>query len=163
MESTSSKDKVFTPLQTALIEPMNEYKDMLFTNRNLQNAKEIRNAYSLHALNHVFKTRDRILKNSGKLQRFQQNPDPSNVVPEFRDQGFTRPKVLIILPFKNTVVDVVDSLIKLSGSTQQDNKKRFYDEFDDVEEEETPRDGERPGMTFIKDQLLSFWIFHCVF
>lgn len=146
MESTSTKDKTFTPLQNALIEPMNEYRDVLFSNRNLQNAKEIRNAYTLHALNHVFKTRDRILKNSGKLQRFQQNPNPSATVPEFRDQGFTRPKVLIILPFKNTVVDVVESLIKLSGSTQQDNKKRFYDEFDDVEEEEPTKDGDRPGM-----------------
>lgn len=124
---------------------MNEYRDILFTNRSMENAKEIRNLYALHALNHVFKTRDRILKNSGKLQRHQQNPNPSAAMPEFRDQGFTRPKVLIILPFKNTVVDVVESLIKLSGSTQQDNKKRFYDEFGAEEEEEDPKTSDRPG------------------
>lgn len=141
----SSSSKIFTPLQQALVEPVTEYKDVLFTNRSLQNAKEIRNLYTLHALNHVLKTRDRILKNSGKLQRHQQNPEASAIVPEFRDQGFTRPKVLIILPFKNTVVDVVESLIKLSGSTQQDNKKRFFDEFGAEDEEVDPRDADRPG------------------
>ncbi|KAG0301476.1 rRNA-binding ribosome biosynthesis protein utp25 [Dissophora globulifera] len=142
--SPSSTSKIFTPLQEALVEPVNSYRDILFTNRNMENAKAIRNLYTLHALNHVLKTRDRILKNSGKLQRHQQNPNPSATVPEFRDQGFTRPKVLIILPFKNTVVDVVESLIALSGSTQQDNKKRFYDEFgadDDLEND--PRNQDR--------------------
>jgi U3 small nucleolar RNA-associated protein 25 len=146
--SGTSSSKIFTPLQQALVEPVTEYKDILFTNRTLQNAKEIRNLYTLHALNHVLKTRDRILKNSGKLQRHQQNPEASAIVPEFRDQGFTRPKVLIILPFKNTVVDVVESLIKLSGSTQQDNKKRFFDEFGAEDEEVDPRDADRPGTLF---------------
>ncbi|KAF9106747.1 rRNA-binding ribosome biosynthesis protein utp25 [Mortierella sp. GBA35] len=143
--TTSSSSKIFTPLQQALVEPVTEYRDILFTNRTIQNAKEIRNLYTLHALNHVLKTRDRILKNSGKLQRHQQNPNPSAAVPEFRDQGFTRPKVLIILPFKNTVVDVVESLIKLSGSTQQDNKKRFFDEFGAEDEEVDPKDADRPA------------------
>ncbi|KAF9161097.1 rRNA-binding ribosome biosynthesis protein utp25 [Mortierella sp. AD010] len=144
--SSSGSSKIFTPLQQALVEPITEYRDILFTNRTIQNAKEIRNLYVLHALNHVFKTRDRILKNSGKLQRHQQNPNPSETVPEFRDQGFTRPKVLIILPLKNTVVDVIESLIALSGSTQQDNKKRFFDEFGaDEESEDDPRNSDRPA------------------
>lgn len=38
---------------------------------------------------------------------------------EFRDQGFTRPRVLIVLPFRNTVIDVVEAFIKLSGCEQQ--------------------------------------------
>lgn len=48
---------------------------------------------------------------------------------DIRDQGFTRPKVLIVLPFRNTVVDLVQTLIKLSGSEQQENKKRFFEEY----------------------------------
>ncbi|KAG0085254.1 rRNA-binding ribosome biosynthesis protein utp25, partial [Podila epicladia] len=143
VQEESSKE-LFSPLQDALVEPISEYRDILFTNRTMQNAKEIRNLYALHALNHVYKTRDRILRNTGKLQHHQQNPNSSEA-PEFRDQGFTRPKVLIILPFKNTVVDVVESLISLSGSTQQDNRKRFFDEFDDVEEEEDPKNADRPA------------------
>jgi U3 small nucleolar RNA-associated protein 25 len=42
---------------------------------------------------------------------------------------------LIVLPFRNTVVDVVDTLIKLSGTEQQDNKKKFFDQFNLREEE----------------------------
>ncbi|KAK3812202.1 MAG: hypothetical protein J3Q66DRAFT_302014 [Benniella sp.] len=145
--SPSSTSKIFTPLQEALVEPINEYKDILFTNRTIQNAKEIRNLYALHAANHVNKTRDRILKNTGKIQRHQQNPDPSGDAPEFRDQGFTRPKVLIILPYKNSVVDVIESLISLSGLKQNENKKRFFDEFahdedaeDDAKKQDRPAD-----------------------
>ena len=52
-----------------------------------------------------------------------------------RDQGFTRAKVLLLLPFRNTVVDVVDTLIKLSGTEQQENKNRFYEQFNLREEE----------------------------
>ncbi|KAG0261853.1 rRNA-binding ribosome biosynthesis protein utp25, partial [Mortierella polycephala] len=145
LESSPSKtSKVFTPLQQALFDPLNEYRDILFTSRTMQNTKELRNLYVLHALNHVYKTRDRILKNTGKLQRHQQNQS-STAIPEFRDQGFTRPKVLIILPFKNTVVDVVESLIALSGSTQQENRKRFFDEFGaGDEDDQDPRNSDRP-------------------
>jgi len=52
-----------------------------------------------------------------------------------RDQGFTRPKVLIILPFRNTVVDLVDTFIKLSGTEQHENKNRFLEQFNLREEE----------------------------
>ncbi|KAG0076891.1 rRNA-binding ribosome biosynthesis protein utp25 [Podila epicladia] len=85
-----------------------------------KNKESMKNKHDLESLI----TRDRILRNTGKLQHHQQSPN-SSTAPEFRDQGLTRPKVLIILPFKNNVVDVVESLISLSGSTQQDNRKRF--------------------------------------
>lgn len=45
----------FTPLQDHLFHQMNNYRDMVFCNRSLSNAKEIRNAYALHALNHITK------------------------------------------------------------------------------------------------------------
>ena len=38
---------------------------------------------------------------------------------EIRDQGFTRPKVLILLPFRNSAMHLVEILIKLSGTDQQ--------------------------------------------
>ncbi|KAF9970800.1 hypothetical protein BGZ73_006419 [Actinomortierella ambigua] len=144
-EDTPDPAPTFTPLQRALVEPMNEYKDILFTNRTIETSQEIRNLYVLHALNHIFKTRDRVLKNTAKLQRHQQTTDSTSVIPEYRDQGFTRPKVLIVLPFKNTVVDVVESLVALSGSTEQSNRKRFNEEFDFEEDEETlERNKEKP-------------------
>lgn len=67
------------------------------------------------------RTRDRVLKNNSKLKLDQSL--------ELRDQGFTRPKVLIILPLKNHAFTLIKDIINLSGTTQHDNKKRFMDEF----------------------------------
>ncbi|RKO91155.1 digestive organ expansion factor, partial [Blyttiomyces helicus] len=88
---------------------------------------------------------------------------------ELRDQGFTRPKVLILLPFKNNALEVVKMLIALSGSTQQDNKKRFFEEFgidpaDDAMDPKKPEDHKkmfagniddcfRVGIKFSRKQL----------
>lgn len=73
-----------------------------------------------------------MLKNNAKLSKAQKE---GTDVGEMRDQGFTRPTVLIILPFRNTVVDVVDTLIKLSATEQHDNKNRFYEQYNLREDE----------------------------
>ncbi|KAJ3290825.1 hypothetical protein HK104_006505 [Borealophlyctis nickersoniae] len=120
----SGETKQFTPLQLRLFQTVNSYPDVLYSNESHANSKEIRHLYALHAVNHIFKTRDRVLKNSAKLK-----DSGDDDVGELRDQGFTRPKVLILLPFKNTALEVVKILIALSGTKQQDNKKRFFEEF----------------------------------
>ncbi|KAI9488556.1 hypothetical protein BDB00DRAFT_38877 [Zychaea mexicana] len=130
---SEDESRVFTPLQDRLFQQFNEYRDVMYCNRSLDNADEIRNAYVLHALNHIHKTRDRIMRNTNKITKAQtDNID----IGDIRDQGFTRPKVLIVVPFRNSVVDIVDMMIKLSGSEQQENKKRFYDEYKLREKEE---------------------------
>jgi U3 small nucleolar RNA-associated protein 25 len=47
----------------------------------------------------------------------------------FKDQGFTRPSVLILLPTRNSCLKVVNTLISLSGTTQQENKARFHKDY----------------------------------
>ena len=47
----------------------------------------------------------------------------------FKDQGFTRPRVLIILPTRNACLKVVNILIALSGTVQQENKSRFQKDY----------------------------------
>ncbi|KAM3582055.1 rRNA-binding ribosome biosynthesis protein utp25 [Umbelopsis sp. WA50703] len=136
-ECLQDRKSIMTPLQKSLFHTFNQYQDVAFCNRDIENAKEIRRAYALHALNHVLKNRDRVMKNNERISKAQKaNRD----IEEIRDQGFTRPKVLIILPFRNTAVDVVNSLIELSGSEQQEHKKRFFDEFNLMEEEEEKSD-----------------------
>ena len=79
----------------------------------------------MHALNHIFKTRDRILKNTAKLHAAKEDSEEL----ELRDQGFTRPKVLIMLPTRDACYEVVEQLIKLSGTEQQENKRNSMTNF----------------------------------
>jgi len=113
------------------------YVDVLNGCRRLQNATRLRELCCLHALNHVFKTRDRVLKNNAKVS--QQGPEGV----ECRDQGFTRPKVLIIVPTKQACVRFVESIVKFSEPDQQENKARFletYSREEDDEWQEKPED-----------------------
>ncbi|KAK4947934.1 rRNA-binding ribosome biosynthesis protein utp25 [Elasticomyces elasticus] len=114
------------------------YSDIIYGNRNLKNSSQLRDLSCLHALNHIFKTRDRVLKNNEKL-RTQSNADTLDL----RDQGFTRPKVLIIVPTKQACVRFVDSIVKLSEPEQQENKARFletYSHEDPDEWQDKPED-----------------------
>lgn len=69
--------------------------------RTFDNADEIRFLYCLHAVNHVLKTRTKILHHNAKLQKMKKQ---AHLVPdEYRDQGLVRPKVLIIVSCKKSL------------------------------------------------------------
>lgn len=99
------------------------YRDVLFPQRTLINAETLRKLMCLHALNHVFKTRDKVIRDNARLAK----EDVENL--ELRDQGFTRPKVLVILPTRNSCVKYIDTIISLCEPEQQENKKRFQDSY----------------------------------
>lgn len=107
------------------------YVDVVAAFRTIDNAPFLRDVCCLHALNHVFKTRDRVLKNNAKLAQAK-NAESLDL----RDQGFTRPKVLMILPTKQACVRYVESIVRLSEPEQQENKSRFLDTFSRQEEDE---------------------------
>jgi len=115
------------------------YKDVLFGSRTIDNAPRLRDLVVLHALNHVFKTRDRVIKNNSKLSQ----DDDVGDVHEIRDQGFTRPKILFILPTRQACVRYIDSMVRLCQPEQQENKSRFMEGFAQDEDgswEDKPRD-----------------------
>lgn len=123
-----------TELEHSILKPMLDYQDISLPYMKSSN-KFHRKLYALHALNHVFKTRDRVLKNNAKIYNYREalksgkTAEEIGEEPEIRDQGFTRAKVLILLPTRNACYEVVNELIKLSGTEQQENRKRFNTQF----------------------------------
>jgi Utp25, U3 small nucleolar RNA-associated SSU processome protein 25 len=161
-----------TPLQTGLYTHIGAYRDTFYFNDPVVQSSdgktlkdnEIRRILCLHALNHVYKTRDMVLKNSEKLSEREAKEienelklgkkDVKNArkgkemeakgkkdgktyvkrgavevaVPvkreastendDCRDQGFTRAKVLIVVPFRSIAYKIVNDLMDISGSAQ---------------------------------------------
>ncbi|XP_007890663.1 U3 small nucleolar RNA-associated protein 25 homolog [Callorhinchus milii] len=123
-----SHQQFFTPLQKELFSIINSYKDVYYAERTAAgNGEEVRHTYCLHAINHVLKANSRVLSNNSKCQ-----DQKADVNVDFRDQGLTRPKVLIVVPFRESALRVVHSLINLlevKDKLEVSNKKRFKDEF----------------------------------
>ncbi|ERT01819.1 hypothetical protein HMPREF1624_00113 [Sporothrix schenckii ATCC 58251] len=116
------------------------YYDTLFCERNPQNGDSLRKLASLHAVNHVFKTRDRVMKNNEKLakiaRRKQENGEETDDEDDTedgacRDQGYNRPKVLILLPTRQSCARMVDAICAVCRPEQQENRKRFDDAYVD--------------------------------
>ena len=128
----------FDQLTAHLASSITAYRDVLFPLRTLQKADTLRKLVCLHSLNHVFKTRDKVIKNNARLMKSAEEADI-----ELRDQGFTRPKVLIILPTRQSCVRYVDTIMLLCEPEQQENSRRFQDMYgtgDDDLSQDKPED-----------------------
>jgi U3 small nucleolar RNA-associated protein 25 len=121
-----SKSVSFRNTEQLLAPFIFNYHDTLFCDRTLHKADSIRQLAALHALNHIFKTRDRVIKDNERLARADGDDDL-----ELRDQGFTRPKVLMILPTRQSCAKMVDMITSLCEPGQQENRKRFEDSYVD--------------------------------
>lgn len=123
-ESAESRIAELNPVEQAIAPYLFDYQDLLCGARTVRNAASLRRLASLHAINHIYKGRDRVLKNS---QRLSQASNPDDL--ELRDQGFTRPKVLILLETRQACSKYVDTIMDLCQPEQQENRKRFQDQF----------------------------------
>lgn len=70
------------------------------------------------------RTRDRVIKDSYKLAK-----DGEDTQLELRDQGFTRPKVLFLVPTRNSCARIVNIIRDLCDIDQQENRKRFEESY----------------------------------
>lgn len=127
-------------LQMDFFSLIHHYHDVYYPNRtNTEDVGEqIRFVTCLHLINHVLKTRSRILSHNSNLK---ENPDL-----DYQDQGFTRPKVLIIVPFREHVrriIDCFENLLVNNDDTESkdqiqiSHRKRFKEEYGgaDVDEQ----------------------------
>ncbi|KAK1543012.1 hypothetical protein CPAR01_03645 [Colletotrichum paranaense] len=124
-EIASKKIGSLDTLQRAIAPTIFNYNDVLYDNRNIQNSNGLRQLVCLHAVNHVFKTRDRVIKNNYKLSR-EENADL-----ELRDQGFTRPKILFLLPTRQSCLTIANTIEDICAPDQRENRKRFDDAYTD--------------------------------
>ncbi|XP_078085851.1 U3 small nucleolar RNA-associated protein 25 homolog isoform X2 [Mustelus asterias] len=137
IEHQLNQQDVFTPLQQGLFSIINGYKDLYYPERTaIQNGEEVCRAYCLHVINHVLKANSQVLSNNAKCRDRKTEVDD-----DLRDQGLTRPKVLIVVPFRESALRVVQTLISLldvKDKLEVSNKKRFKDEYGSSPEERPP-------------------------
>ncbi|KAK6923621.1 U3 small nucleolar RNA-associated protein 25 [Dillenia turbinata] len=115
------------------------YRDILHSNKKpfyLKGGEEdlsIMDAYTMHAMNHIFKTRDLVMKNDAKMANHQETAKEQALAGEsFLDQGFTRPKILVLLPLASVALRFVRRLIQLTPPSHKVNVEhidRFSDTF----------------------------------
>lgn len=111
-------------LQLEVLSIITRYHDFNYPERNFDNAEELRYCYCLHAINHVLKSRDIVVANDDKLDGGDED--------EIRDQGLTRPKVLILVPFKDSAYQIINTIISQMCGKKNFNvvhKNRFVEEF----------------------------------
>lgn len=126
----------WTPLQQNVFACLNSYRDLYFPERSYKRGEELRLMYCMHAVNHMLKTRGRIMAHNSKIRsRNDEIPD------EFRDKGFTRPKILILLPFRDSALRVVNMMSELLADKQSfvSARKRFVSEYSVREDDERPK------------------------
>ncbi|XP_064542556.1 U3 small nucleolar RNA-associated protein 25 homolog [Drosophila montana] len=111
-------------LQTEIFHIANSYLDLYYSQRSHDNAEEIRYVYCIHTVNHILKSRALILRNNETIAKLVKSPQelPSEVVlpDSVRDQGLTRMKALIVLPFRESALKTVQIIANLLFGNQKD-------------------------------------------
>eukprot|EP01132_Coremiostelium_polycephalum_P000477 gene477-603_t len=126
----------FTNLQKNLFPIFNEYRDLIYSEENYTNHRSIYKLYTLHAVNHILKAKDQLLQDNAITNDAIKN---NQEVPELNHQGFTKPKVLIIVPFKNTCLDIIKFMLKLiphEPKNQAELKTKLFEQFSDLDQDQ---------------------------
>jgi U3 small nucleolar RNA-associated protein 25 len=85
----------------------------------------------LSGANNLSRKRRRVLKNNERLTRVAKaNPD-AELPEDAQDQGFTRPSILILLPFRCSALDWFNAFAAHASSSafQIENQSRFLTEY----------------------------------
>lgn len=111
----------FTPRQAELFQFLSSYRDVFVPLRTLDNGGELRSAWVLHVLNHILAARTRVLRHNAHLKAAAESGTSDGL--EYRDQGFTRPRVLVVLPYRSAAVKFVTALATLMFGECEDLSK----------------------------------------
>ncbi|KAH8403476.1 hypothetical protein KR222_006880 [Zaprionus bogoriensis] len=138
LEVSKNISQPLSALQNEVFHVANNYLDLYFPCRTHDNAEELRRVYCLHVVNHMLKIRVQILRNNKKIEGLKGTEGSDISIPEtLRDQGFTRLKTLIILPFRESALKTVKNIENILFANRKDHTKstpiskydRFLEEF----------------------------------
>lgn len=135
---------ILSEMQAALYPAIANYCDVQVTCMNRENRDAIENMLMLHVLNHVLTANTDITSHNNIIRELEKKDDVVDTE-EYRDQGYTRPKVLILLPTRSTAHKFAKTMIELLGDNCSiENEEKFDGEFGSVEiEEEENKESEK--------------------
>ncbi|WVO21378.1 uncharacterized protein IAS62_002686 [Cryptococcus decagattii] len=158
-----------TPLLPTSLSHLGTYKDFYLhsldgeadgseTQLISQHKEAMRKAAVIHSVNHVLKTRRRIIRNNEKLAHAASSDSPKSAPEPPRDQSFTRPKVLFLLPTRSlALIYIKTHLFPLApAGIQIENQRLFVSSFSLPEDEEDPLANLSAGADFPIDHLVNF-------
>jgi len=134
-----------SPAQAALLCALRTYKDLLWparpypAARPLTDPDPVMDAYLVHIASHVVAAAARVRKGNERVAAAAAAAGDEGAAAPPRDQGFARPKALILLPTRAAArVAVLRLAALLQAENRSDSiagKDRFRDDFGDDEEE----------------------------
>ncbi|KAG9219821.1 hypothetical protein CCMSSC00406_0009377 [Pleurotus cornucopiae] len=126
----AQQPKEHTEYQNDLLSALATHRDLYLTSSPPSEFyKSGREAISLHAINHVTKKRRRVLKNNERLAHAAKSK--LDAPEDVQDQGFTRPSVLLLVPFRSSAVRWFHAITSHTPppSFQIENHARFLSEY----------------------------------
>lgn len=153
--------------QAVLLGMLGSYMDIVFPlhkypNRTEETAKDdVTDATLVHIINHIANSADIIKKNNDKRDK---QKDGDETIPS-QDQGFVRPKVLIMAPYRHHAKCIIERLLDLAiQETRTDtikNKTRFQEEFGIDRDEDTMTEREKMALSLKPKQHRALFDGNC--
>jgi U3 small nucleolar RNA-associated protein 25 len=146
-------DLRLSALQSVIYPALATYTDILITSETVDNRDALHSMIALHIMNHILTSRGRVQRNNKRLRDIDEKQDNAGEATtdedNLRDQGYTRPTVLVLLPTRGVCHKVVHLLLSLLGeSSIVENEDRFESEYgpilDDMEEDGQEGDNRNP-------------------
>uniref|UniRef100_A0AAV1TA96 Digestive organ expansion factor n=1 Tax=Peronospora matthiolae TaxID=2874970 RepID=A0AAV1TA96_9STRA len=135
-------------VERTLFQVMSAYADVIFAGQTYENTATVRRLSAMHVLNHVLKARDTVTRNNERIKKHEAGKSSEEEDREYRDQGFCRATVLVLLPLRSAAMAFVDQLLRLLPANMDTfhNKDRFFSEFGSVKDTDEEKDAnERDG------------------
>jgi len=144
----------FDPMTSLLLPHLSNYCDTLIDGRDHINEEELLKTILLHSCVHTFRARSKVQKHNSNLKKKliaakqdegggggegkkapygskAASADPGeNLDAVYQDQGFARPRVLILCPFRGVALKCVETILEIYGDkTSVANLDKFVEEY----------------------------------